>query len=310
MRILLLVCLLSGVVAHAQEAAAEVPLRKPSLDATAFTVPYGVAYIRAAWGGSLQYQIPLVQQPGILWDTTNVAFGLREMYGYVVNSLTGYAEITPIAFFKLNVSASHDMFIIDPFSGGVRVLTPEGEERLRGGQVRRGDVNAVDWVDGQNNRLIFSAPTFGQGLRLRVTPTLQGRLGPVAFQYNFTWDYNDYFTGRYGPEAVFHDTISFTLRKLRDTGVTHEAILLYEVPGIQEQVRLGVVGRHYVVMGTGLVSQSVVGLFSVRAAPGWLGMSKNLAPWVIAQVGTNTIDPLHQFDLSWVLVAGMDFHIL
>lgn len=310
MRILLLVCMLTGLVARAEEPAAGEPLRKPSLDATALLVPWGAAYTRAAIGGSLQYQVPLVQQPGILWDTTNVTFGVRQMYCFVFNSLTGYAEITPIAFFKLNVSASHDVFTIDPFSGGVRVLTPEGQERLGSGQVRRGDASAVDWVDGQNNRQIFSAPTSGQGLRLRVTPTLQGRVGPVAFQYNFTWDYNDYHTGRYGPEAVFHDSVSFTLRKLRDTGVTHEAVVVYEVPGIPEQVRLGVVGRHYVPVGTGLVSQSVVGHFSIRAAPGWLGMSRNLAPWLIAQVGTNTIDPMHQSDLSMVLVAGMDIHIL
>jgi len=314
-------CLAGGAVARAAEPAdpepegadtpAETPApppRTPKGELGFLLVPLGTAYTRSAVGASFRYEVPLIDRPGILWNNTNVALGVRETYSYVNNTLAPFVEITPIAFFKLQASASYDMLIPDPFKGGLRVLTPLGEERLAAGQVERGNPDAVDWVEGKDNLEVFTAPAFAHGLRARIQPTLQAKLGPVGMQYNFTADWNWYRGGGFGGDAIFHDSFTFTLRKMRDLGMSHELVVVFEVPGIRDTIRIGAVGKHYRPVSTGLERLEAVALLYYRPGRAWVGETGT--PWFTGQFGTNLVDPMHQYDFSWILALGIDFRLL
>lgn len=314
---------LAGPAARAAEPAADPqraeeeppapPPRASKGELGVFVVPWGGAYIRSALGASFRYEAPLIKKPGILWDTTTVAVGVRDIYGYVNNSLQPYVEITPIAFFKVQASFGYEVFIKDPFDGGLRTLTPLGEQRLAAGQVEQGNLEAVDWAglasDGVavNNRDNFNAATFGHGFRPRLTPTLQAKVGPVAAQYNFTVDWNFFYGGGYGRDAIYHDTFAFTLRKMHDVGFTHEGILVFEVPGVKDTIRVGAVARYYRGVGTGLERLETVGLLYYRPGSPWIGESGT--PFFAGQFGTNPIDPMYPWAFNWVLVAGIDFRL-
>jgi hypothetical protein len=273
-----------------------------------FWVPYGMNYIRAGFGIGATYKAPLVQRRGILWDTTNVTVGVRNQYGFVNNTAGAFVEVTPIAFFKLNVYAGYDRLITGSFKGGLRVLTPLGRQRLAEGRVERGNLDAVDWSDnatGKDNRAIFSAPSSADGLRLRVAPTLQGRVGPVGIQYNFVADWNFYRAEGRSADDIYHDSFTFTLRKLRDRGFSHEGVVAVTVPGIPDEILAGVNARYAHVPSTELDSLYVGALFFIR--PRWRFVGERLSLFASAQVGTNLIDPMYQYAVSWVLAAGVDF---
>lgn len=271
-------------------------------------VPWGMAYTRAGAGLNFSYKIPLIQQPGILWDSTNITFGASDFYGFVNNSAAAFVEITPIAFFKLQVSAGYDLFIVDPFSGGVRVLTDLGRQRLAEGRMGRGTPGALDWAEGQDDRSLFEAPIGGDGLRLKVAPTLQAKFGPVGIQYNYTADFNFYRAGSHGPDAIINDTFTQTLQKMRDLLHVHELTVAVDVPGVGKEMLAGVTTKYYQVAGTGLNNLNINALLFYRPGVEWFG--PGTSPWAAAQVGTHLIDPMYQYDFSWVVVLGLDWKLL
>jgi len=264
--------------------------------------------VRSALGLGARLQTPLVKKPGILWESTNVAVGFRDIFGYVNNNATVYVEVTPIAVFKIAASFSHDYFIVNPFSGGVRTLTPLGVQKLHAGQVGRGDPNKINWVDkeGKDDTNNFTAPIAGDGFRVRLQPTLQGQLGPVQFQYNFAIDYNHDRAGNYAPDTVFHDTYTFSLRKLHDVGIYHEALVVYQAP-ISSELKAGVVWRDYRIFGTGLERMELYGLVFFRPPRTW--WKGRWSPFAALQMGTNLRDPMHAFDFAWVSLVGIDFKV-
>lgn len=284
--------------------------RVPTAGLNFVWVPYGMNYVRAAIALGATYKVPLVQRPGILWETTNVTFGVRNQFAFVNNTAGAYVEVTPIAFFKLQVYAGYDILFPGYFNGGFRVLTPLARQRLAEGRIERGNLDALDWSDtnaAKDNRAIFEQPAFGDGMRLRVLPTLQGKVGPVGIQYNFTADWNFYRTAGRKPDDLFNDTFTMTIKKLHDLGFGHELNVVYTVPGIPDEVLLGVTGRYYHVPSTHLDSLAVAGLFFVR--PRWRLADNRLSFFGAGQVGTNLIDPMYQYAFSWVLAVGADFQL-
>lgn len=285
--------------------------RVTTVDASLFWVPWGMHYTRAAVGGSLTYRTPLVRKPGILWDTTNVAIGVRDVYGFVNNTLTAFAEITPIAVFKLNVQASYDRFIVSPFNGGMRTLTPAGEKRLSEGDVHRGSPTSVDWVTekgGMDNTENFREHINTGGFRARILPTLQGKVGPVGIQYNFTADWNFYDVEGLERSTVYHDTFTFTLRRLHDFAHAHELVVAYGAPlKAPGELLLGVTSRYQHVMGTGLDQLTLSALVFFRYPKKF--WSSRLSPFAAGNAGTNLIDPMWQYAFSWILVVGADYNI-
>jgi hypothetical protein len=282
--------------------------RVPSLDLTIAAVPWGMAYDRSGLAANIRYQTPLINRPGVLWEKTNITVGVRDAFGYVNNSLAAFAEVTPIGFFKLQVSAAYDTFFVNPFSGGTRVLTALGRTQLAEGNVARGRAGAVDWVNGKNDHAIFNAPIAGDGVRLKIQPTLQGKVGPIAAQYTFTADFNVYRSGRYGCDDVYHDTFTFTLRKLCDHGFLNELLVVYEIPNLRDEVRFGVVGKYFRVAGTGLDNLNVgaVGFYRPRLAV----FGERFSPWITAQLGTNLRDPMYRYAFAWVVALGVDLKLL
>lgn len=267
-------------------------------------------YTRSAWGATAAYKVPLVKKNGIFWDSTNVTVGVRDLYGYVNNTLGPFFEITPIAFFKLRVEAAYDYFIYSPFNGGLRVLTPLGHQRLAKGQVARGNTEALDWSgdDGVNNTANYQNPIDIGGTRWRVMPTLQGKAGPMVFQYNFMADFNFYRAPRASYNAVFHDTFTFTLRKLQDVSQTHELLVAYSAPvAAPGELLIGVSGRYNRVAGTGLDQFSLVGLVFARLP--WKILRQKVSPFAAVQAGTLLIDPMWQYAFSWVTVVGADINV-
>jgi hypothetical protein len=281
--------------------------RVPTANVSFVWVPWGMNYIRAAIGLTATYKAPLVQRQGILWDTTNVTVGVRNFFGFVNNTAGAFVEVTPIAFFKLHVYAGYDRLFIGSFNGGMRVLTPAGRQRLAEGRVERGNLDAVDWSDNdvaRNNRLIFEAPHGADGMRLRIIPTLQGKVGPVGIQYNFMADFNFYRAEGDGPDDIYHDTFTFTLRKLRDKGFQHELNVALTVPNIPDEIIAGLTGRYYHVPSTELHNLFAGALFFVR--PRWRLAGERISFFGGGQVGTNLIDPMYQYAFSWVSFVGVD----
>ncbi|MBK9266936.1 MAG: hypothetical protein IPM54_45075 [Polyangiaceae bacterium] len=284
--------------------------RESSVDLSLVWVPFGMHYTRSAWGATLGYKVPLVKRPGILWDSTNVTIGVRDLYGYVNNTFGPFIEITPIAFFKLRMEAAYDYFIYSPFNGGLRVLTPLGHERLAEGRIERGNTSALDWSGdaGVNNIANYENPINIGGTRLRVMPTLQGKVGPIVFQYNFMADFNLYRAPGASYNAVFHDTFTFTLRKLHDVSQTHELVVGYAAPvTLPGELLLGITGRYNRVFGTGLDQFSLVGFVFARL-PRKLFKQK-VSPFAAAQLGTLLVDPMWQYAFSWVTVVGADINL-
>jgi hypothetical protein len=314
---------LSLLLATSPPDAAQVPKPKPettndtkpkpratTIDLTLFVVPWGMHYTRAAWGTSLAFRAPLVKKPGVLWDSTNIAFGVRDVYGYVNNTAGIWAEITPIAVFKVQVQASYDYFIKAPFNGGMRVLTQHGRDLLAAGQMQEGSSQALDWSkdEGLDNRANFLPPVYTGGLRFRVMPTLQGKLGNVAFQYNFTADWNRYSAPGASKDDVFHDNFTFTLRKLHDFDHMHELVVAYSVPvAAPGEMLFGLTGQYRKALGTGLDRLSVNALFFLRYPRKIFG--GRMSPFVGGNVGTNLIDPMWRYAFSWILVVGGDFNL-
>jgi hypothetical protein len=281
--------------------------RHSTLDLSLVWVPWGMHYTRSAWGATLGYRVPLVRKNGVLWDSTNITVGVRDLYGYVNNTFGPFIEITPIAFFKLRVEGAYDYFIIKPFNGGLRVLTPLGHQRLAAGQVERGNTAAVDWSgdDGVNNTDNYKPTINIGGARLRVMPTLQGKAGPIVFQYNFMADFNYYGAPGASSNDVFHDTFTFTLRKLHDVSQTHELVVGYAAPvPAPGELLLGVSARYNRVVGTGLDQLSLVGLAFGRLPRKFL--RDKISPFAAIQAGTLLIDPMWQYAFSWVTVVGAD----
>ena len=281
--------------------------RQSTVDLSLVWVPWGMHYTRSGWGASVAYKVPLVKKNGVLWDSTNITIGVRDFYGYVNNTFGPYIEITPIAFFKFRMEAGYDYFIYSPFNGGLRTLTALGHERLAAGQVERGNTSAVDWSgdDGVNNTGNFQSPINIGGTRLRVMPTLQGKVGPVVFQYNFTADFNFYHAPGANYNDVFHDTFTFTLRKLQDISQTHELFLAYSAPvSAPGELLLGISGRYNRVSGTGLDQFSLMGVVFGRL-PRKIFKQK-VSPFAAVQAGTLLIDPMWQYAFSWVTVVGAD----
>jgi len=292
-------------------AAAEKPKPRPTtVDLSLFVVPWGMHYTRAGWGVSLGVRAPLVNKAGVLWETTNVAFGVRDAYGYVNNSAGIWGEITPIAIFKLRAEASFDYFIKAPFNGGMRILTQHGRDLLAQGKLEEDSREQIDWVHtgGFDNRTNFMAPIYSGGYRFRVLPTLQGKLGNVAFQYNFTADWNLYSAPGATSDAIYHDSFTFTLRKLHDFSHAHELLVAYNVPvKAPGEMLFGVSTRYHKVVGTGLDQLSLNALFFLRFPRKFWG--DRLSPFAGGNIGTHLIDPMWQYAFSWILVLGADINL-
>jgi hypothetical protein len=72
--------------------------RQSTVNLSLVFVPWGMHYTRSAWGATIAYQVPLVKKNGVLWDSTNITVGVRDLYGYVNNTFGPFIEITPLLF--------------------------------------------------------------------------------------------------------------------------------------------------------------------------------------------------------------------
>ena len=290
--------------------------RDPSAEIGLVMVPFGQSYLRVALGATAKYSIPLIEKPGALWKTTNVTVGLSNFYSFTGNNTGGFVEITPIAVFKLRVTASYDRLIVNPFDGGVRVLNDNGRMLLAQGRVERGNDDAIDWVDGQNNPAVFRDPIGGGGLRLKIQPTLQAKIGPIAVQYNFLADINRYGASDDGVNSeddVYHDSFTFTLRQLHDRSFGHDVLVAYDAthqPGqlLPGDVTAGLRLSYNKVSGTGLENIGLNALLRYRPDLTWF--DGTWQPWGVAQLGTHLRDPMHQYDVAWVVALGVDIRML
>jgi len=281
--------------------------RESRVDVSAFAVPWGMAYTRCAVGGSAAYVAPLSQDPGALWNTTEARVGVRDVYGWVNNELGAFAEITPVAVFKLRGEVGWGAFIKPPVNGGFRTLTEYGRQLLDEGKVGRNGGDTLDWSrdGGVDNRAHFNEPIGAHGLRARLIPTFQVQVGPLIGVYTFTLDYADFRGPGRSADDVFHDTSAFTLRKVRDVLLMHEGLLAWQWTGVRDEVIVGAQVRQYRATSTGLDSLGVFGLVLVQR-DGKL-VRKSFAPFALAQAGSYLRDPMHRGDLSWVLVVGADW---
>lgn len=263
--------------------------------------PYGMNYLNGGAGLQLFYKIPLVKKDEILWNTTNITFGVSDFYCYVNNNISGFIEVTPIAIFKLKAEVGYDYFIREPFDTGIQALTEDGRLALKEGNIKKGSSTAIDWVNGLDNRRFFKEGTNDGGLKLTISPTLQAKIGPVGLQYTFIADYNNYQADGLGPNDVFHDGTSFTLKQMEDWGLAHELNVVYIFNIPQNEFGAGLFARYYAVRSTQLHS---LGLYlQLFYSPTWASLGQ-WKPWAAARLGTFLVDSMHQYDFSWVMALG------
>jgi hypothetical protein len=98
------------------------------------------------------------------------------------------------------------------------------------------------------------------------------------------------------------------LRKFVDFGHVHELVAAVEVPGIRDELDVGLIGNYYRVESTGLDSLNLSALVFYR--PRWQWLGQRASPWIAGQAGTNLRDPMHRYDFSWVLAIGLDLRLL
>jgi hypothetical protein len=121
-------------------------------------------------------------------------------------------------------------------------------------------------------------------------------------------DFNLYSAPGASYKSVFHDTFTFTLRKLHDVSQTHELLVAYSVPTkAPGELLLGVSARYNRVFGTGLDQLSLVGVAFARLPRKII--REKVSPFAAVQAGTLLIDPMWQYAFSWVTVVGADINL-
>jgi len=169
---------------------------------------------------TLYYSIPLIEKPGILFETTKVDLGVQEMWSPTFNRTSFYMKLEPLAVFDVVFTAGYD-YIYKELYGGIYRFS-------------RTDVQRNEFYSTNNKRKDNAvSESNGGGFRMTVTPTFKVAFKGLALLYSFTADYHVYnFGGHY------YDPSTFMLHKGNDICIQHDAKMVYLIEPVM--LRVGV----------------------------------------------------------------------
>ncbi|WP_028974360.1 hypothetical protein [Spirochaeta cellobiosiphila] len=264
---------------------------------------YGDNYEMAGVDATFDHTWPLFQKPGILWDKTNIKLGIKETYGFVVNSFNVFAEITPIAFFTIRATGGYDhYFWTSQFKGGLRPLT---DSALTAWNTKYKNESSLtknfDWTDSD---FLYDNTTHkdGGGWTYEMAPSLQGQMGSIAVQYTFSYKYYDYSEA--GKEWMFN-YMENKIMKSRDSIIYNDAKVAYTFTetSLENEILAGLDYHSTIPLSSDMNTHSLYAFLYAEPHQLKRGLQQ---PFFGAQLGTHIIDPAPSIEgsLSWSIFIG------
>ncbi len=193
-------------------------------------------------GTKLYYRMPLIDKPGILWESTKIDLGLTNALSPAYDFFGGFVDIRPIAIFDLALTAQ---------VAGYYSALGYGFHDLSGYDAAF-DSGSLSSLPSKN----------AAGYVLSAAPTLQFALGSFAFVNAFQLTYFKVDGG----QGYFYETYANCALAKSDVELSNNVYVLYTLrPGIM----LGLNDSLLSVPASGYESQvlQAVGLATKRLSP-------------------------------------------
>jgi hypothetical protein len=226
-------------------------------------------------GTKLFYRMPLIDRPGILWDSTKIDLGLTNSLSPAYDFIGGFVDIRPIAIFDIAFSAQ---------AAGYYSALGYGFQELSG------------YGAAFDSGTLTSLPSKNTaGYLLSASPTLQFAFGAFAFVNAFQLTYFNVDGGR----GYFYETVANCALAKNDVELTNNVYVLYTlVPGVMLGLNDSILYvpasgyQSHVVQAVGLMSKAFTSRLSFYAAlmAGLYLQDRYLqfAPHVAGEVGITT----------------------
>ncbi len=232
---------------------------------------------RGALDTILYHRTPLLNKDGILWKTTKLDWGIRDLFSPATEYIGAFLRIEPIALLEITAEVGYlQMYKL-----------------LGYGFLTLPDISA-DY--SSDTRLAITATnSYNHGaLQTSVSPSFRVALGPVTVVHTITWQYMDYFTN-----AIVYDYANVILRRGADSYLAHDTLLLYKAGDF----RFGLAHYWAYVYGTGLSLQRAMAMVA------WTPPVEKINPYFIFQAGYNIHDPYYNNQLYLALKVGMNLEL-
>jgi hypothetical protein len=247
-------------------------------------------FIGFTWNGAsaglithLYYRIPVVKDTDMLWNSTKMEIGIRNLFSPSIETISAYFKIVPIAVFELEILAGYEYM----FAG------------LTGGLYPLGNLQ-VDYTM-ESRRVKTPNPDSVGGSRIEIKPTLQMAVGNVALQSSLTTGflsfpnpYSEYFYDHYTDAVYENNDIYF----ISDTKLVYMWDNLLAGVGYR---LLWVNSSRYVIDALTAVS-----LYT----PKWQGLPNHIEPYAAFQIGTHFRDRYFKHTLHIGGMIGVGIKLL
>lgn len=174
---------------------------------TAVSAAGGINPAVARISAEAWYRIPLFSNPGVLWNTSCIDFGLVGSTTPVDYSGSLFFNIEPIAIFNLKLTAGAQRYHTALGYGYQGVDSPDAEYSS----------SALEKIDGESKA----------AYKFSAEPTLKFRYGNVIFANTFTLNYINTQTD----DEYYYEPYSDSIHKRKDRDYSNSTVLLYEMTG-------------------------------------------------------------------------------
>ncbi len=225
----------------------------------------------------LYHRVPLMNKPGMLWKSTKLDWGIKNLTSPALEYLGAIVSIEPIAVFQLTAEV-----------GAVRYFPLLGY-----GFLTYNDLSG-DYSSDTRKDITATNKASHNAFMATVQPSFRVALGPIALVHNITWQYVDYFTN-----AIVYDYMNVILRRGADSYITHDTLLLYQTG----DWRMGLAHHYGYMYGTGEWIERAM----VMGA--WTPKVQDVNPYFILQLGYNLRDFEYQDQLYVAVKVGANFKL-
>ncbi len=246
-------------------------------------VAAGFNYLGLRLTNDIFYRVPLVKNPGMLWRSTKIDFGISDELTPSFHRISALLRIEPIALFDVKVVAGYDIQWAALTGGIYNAQDP---------------LTITDWGSGFEDVYAPEPRQTGHGFRLKVMPTVKAALGPVAALYTFTLGYHAYNVDT--ETGFYYDVETATLQRIDDLYFVHDAKLLVQFYDFRA-------GANFVATDLSswdYTSMKLTGLLVYT--PTWKFLPKDLHPYAVLQMGSFLVDQYNVGKFSFAAVVGFN----
>jgi hypothetical protein len=172
---------------------------------TAVSAAGGVNPVIAKISADVYYRIPLSSDPGILWNSTCIDFGITGSSTPVDYSAAGFINIEPIAFFNLKLSAAAQKFHTAAGYGYQKLNSPDSDYSS----------SSLSDIDGESKT----------AYKYSAEPALKFKYSRIILTNTFMLNYIKVST----PDQYYYEPYSDTVHKRKDWNYAHSTNLLFEI---------------------------------------------------------------------------------